>query len=160
VDGLNHQNVEDVRAFVERRVHDDYWNEDLNCAITSLKILSERFETPVHSQVLDAALGMHGAGRYGAQCGLVEGALMYLGLYGRANGLRDEEVVAACQAYARAFEGRFGSLLCRELRPDGFRPDDPPHLCEDLSCQVIAFDIGYISDLAHRHGLTVPGQAP
>jgi hypothetical protein len=158
VDGLTLDNVEDVGAFVQCRVHDDYWNEDLNCATTTLRILSGRFGTQVHGQVLDAALGMHGAGGYRAQCGLVEGALMFLGLCGRAHGLPDEEVVAACHAYARAFEERFGSLLCRELRPQGFRPDDPPHLCEGLTCQTILFDIAYVSDLAHRYGITLTGK--
>ena len=35
--------------------------------------------------MLDAALGMHGAGKYGAQCGLAEGTLIFLGTFGRAN---------------------------------------------------------------------------
>ena len=84
---------------------------------------------------------------------------MYLGLYGHAHGLPDEEVVAACCTYARAFEERFGSLQCRELRPEGFHPDGPPHLCEGLTCQAILFDIAHVSELARRYGLTLPGKA-
>ena len=57
MEDLTLDNVEYVRAFVERRVHDDYWTKDLNCATTTLRILSEQFETPVHCQVLDAARG-------------------------------------------------------------------------------------------------------
>jgi undecaprenyl diphosphate synthase len=39
---------------------------------------------------------MHGAGGYRAQCGLVEGALMFIGVIGKARGLSNEAVVQAC----------------------------------------------------------------
>jgi len=44
--------------------------------------LQNRINKRVHQcpQLLDAAVGMHGAGKYGAQCGLVEGSLMFIGL--------------------------------------------------------------------------------
>jgi hypothetical protein len=137
----------DTQTLVERRVHEFYWAYDLNCATTTLRILSEVFGFDLHPQILDAAAGMHGAGRYGAQCGLVEGALMVLGILCRAHGLPDVELEEVCQDLARQFEARFGSLLCRELRPQGFRPENPPHLCEQLTCDAIVFDIAFVSRL-------------
>jgi len=133
-------------SLVKTRVHEYYWTHDWNCASTTLRILAERFGVDIHEQVLDAALGMHGAGGLGAQCGLVEGALMSIGILGKANGLSDDAVVQACHDYATEFESRFGSLLCRELRPQGFHPDNPPHLCEGLSCDAVLFDIAFVED--------------
>ena len=52
-----------LEEFVGKRVHDYYWQQDLNCATTTLKILSEKFEIPLNKQVIDAAIGMHGAGK-------------------------------------------------------------------------------------------------
>ncbi len=52
-----------------------------------------------------------------------------------------------CKVYAAAFESKFGSLRCRELRPNGFNPDDPPHLCEGLTCKAIEFAYGYIKTM-------------
>jgi hypothetical protein len=131
--------------WIKQHVHESYWERDINCASTTLEALSHWFGLPLDEQVFDAAVGMHGAGGYRAQCGLVEGALMFVGLAGRAQGLDDEAIVAACYRFAAQFEARFGSLSCRDLRPQGFAPDNPPHLCEGLTCDAILFDVGFLS---------------
>ncbi|MGC9324554.1 MAG: C-GCAxxG-C-C family (seleno)protein [Desulfomonilia bacterium] len=136
-----------VSEFVGSRVHCFYWNEDRNCAYTSLKIYSEWFDIPLDPQVLDASLGMHGAGEYGAQCGLVEGCLMFIGIIGKAHGMDEDEIIGSCREFAVRFEHRFGSLECRTLRPEGFRDDNPPHICEHLSSDAICFGIEFIDEV-------------
>ena len=140
----------ELEEFVRQRVKKYYWEDDVNCATTTLKILSEKFGVELTQQVLDSALGMHGAGHYGAQCGLVEGALMFLGIIGRARGIPDSKITEACQMFARQFEQRFSSLLCRILRPEGFHPDNPPHLCEALSCDAIGFSIEFVQNVLRQ----------
>jgi hypothetical protein len=137
----------DTATLVLERVHEYYWRYDWNCAVTTLRVLAEVFEVPLTDQVTAAAVGMHGAGGYRAQCGLVEGALMFLGIIGQANGHPEKATIQACWDYAQQFEIRFGSLLCRELRPEGFGPDNPPHLCEALTRDAVSFDIQFVSDL-------------
>ena len=134
-----------LEEFVGIKVHDYYWQQDLNCATTTLKILSENFEIPLNKQVIDAAIGMHGAGGFRAQCGLVEGALLFLGIFGRQRHIPDQHIVEQCYAFASEFQTCFGSLLCKELRPEGFHPDNPPHLCEQLTKDAIVFAVEYIS---------------
>jgi hypothetical protein len=136
----------ELRELVRDRVHDYYWDHDWNCAVTTLRILSEVFEVPLNRQVLAAAVGMHGAGGYRAQCGLVEGALMFIGVAGQAWHLTDETVVKACYDFAERFEKRFGSLECRQLRPEGFEPENPPHLCEELTRNAILLDVRFVAD--------------
>jgi C_GCAxxG_C_C family probable redox protein len=133
--------------FVEDRVHEYYWIDDINCATTTLRILSETFAIKLTDQIIDAAIGMHGAGEFGAQCGLVEGTLMFMGIAGRAEGIQDEYIVKSCQDFARQFEMRFGSLQCSVLRPQGFKPDNPPHLCEGITREGILFSIEFISNI-------------
>ena len=101
----------------------------------------------MHSQTIDSALAMHGAGKYGAQCGLVEGALMFMGIWGRCNKLEDHLVIDVCRDFAGKFEARFGSLLCRVLRPEGFGSENPPHLCEEITCDAIEFAALYVANL-------------
>jgi hypothetical protein len=137
----------DRKELIGDRVSVYYWRDDINCATASLKILGEVFGIPMNDQVLDAALGMHGAGEYGAQCGLVEGPLMFLGIWGRAKGLPDEEVIDWCREFARRFEERFGTLLCRQLRPEGFGPHNPGHPCEPLTVQSIGFAVAFIESI-------------
>jgi len=140
-----------TKDFIRDRVKKYYWRDDINCATANLKILSEIFSVDLSDQVVDAALGMHGAGGYGAQCGLVEGNLMFIGIVGRTRGIAEEIVVDACGEYARRFEKRFKSLLCRELRPEGFHESNPPHLCEALTCEAITFNIGFVTEFLRRH---------
>ena len=135
----------EITHLVKKRVTKYYWQLDKNCAVTTLYILAEVFEIKINGQTADAAIGMHGVGRYGAQCGLVEGTLMFLGIFGKQNNLPDKVVVDACRNFAKQFESEFGSLKCGVLRPQGFRSDNPPHLCEQITCRAIEFAINHIS---------------
>lgn len=128
-------------------VHRYYWEDDINCATTALKTLSELFEIDLHPQVVDAAIGMHGAGGFGAQCGLVEGSLMFIGIWGRAQARDEESVANACHRFAADFQAKFGSLICSQLRPEGFKSDNPPHLCEELTKKAIAFTAEFIGSI-------------
>jgi len=137
--------VEDIAKFVKEQVSQCYWKHDRNCATTVLYILSEIFEIQFNKQTFDAALAMHGAGKYGAQCGLVEGTIMFMGVFGRQNNIHDHDTIDACREFARKFESRFGSLLCSMLRPEGFNEDNPLHMCEQITCEAIEFAALHVS---------------
>ncbi len=66
---------------VAKKVHELYWGSNVNCARTSLICLGDLFGVEIADQTLRAAIGLHGAGGFRAQCGLVEGPLMFIGLY-------------------------------------------------------------------------------
>jgi Putative redox-active protein (C_GCAxxG_C_C) len=133
-----------MKESIEQRVHHSYWDKDLNCATTMLMILADLFRIDLEAQVIHSAIGMHGAGGYGAQCGLVEGSLMFMGILGKAKGLPDREIISMCKQFAAAFESSFGSLGCAVLRPAGFAPDNPPHLCEELTRRAVAFSYDFL----------------
>jgi len=134
-----------MREQIAALVHEDYYHLDLNCARTTLHALSRIFSTPVEKQTSLAAIGLHGAGGLRAQCGLVEGALMFIGLYFSQKGESDETVARLCKEYAQAFIARFSSLTCFDLRPGGFSKNDPPHLCEPLTVGSILFAAEWIA---------------
>jgi hypothetical protein len=144
------EEILDMQSFVQKRVKTHYWKNDLNCATTNLLILSEKFNVKLSDQVVDSALGMHGAGEYGAQCGLVEGTLMFLGIIGRVIGIPDNEIINSCKEFAGKFEDQYSSLLCKNLRPEGFSENNPPHLCEGLSCKAICFNIEFINNFISK----------
>lgn len=136
-----------MKEYIMKRVHELYWEDDINCARTAIICLSELFETAVGPQIIQAAVGLHGAGGYRAQCGLVEGALMFMGIYLHELGRTEDETVSACYDFAAAFDKAFGSLRCLELRPAGFSENDPPHMCENLTCNAIEFAYQYIFNI-------------
>lgn len=133
------------KEFIDEMVHKYYWNDDLNCATASLLTLSEIFNTDLCPQILDSIIGIPGAGRHGAQCGLVGSSLMFIGIRGKEKGLEHEEIVSVCNRFAKGFEKEFGGLNCRELRPQGFDPSNPPHLCEDITKKAILFTLNYLT---------------
>lgn len=131
---------------IELRVHELYWIDDINCAKTMLKCLSELFSHPLEKQTVTAATGLHGAGGFRAQCGLVEGSLMFISIYYDFLGKSEDQIVSACYEFAGSFEKKFGSLRCFDLRPSGFSPNDPPHMCEKLTCEAIEFTLHFIRE--------------
>lgn len=132
------------RNDIARRVHELYWNHDFNCARTMLYCLAEAFDLSIHPQLWQAAAGMHGAGGWRAQCGLVEGALLFMGVHYAQSGVQDRDIAQACRTFAAAFTDRFASLTCRDLRPGGFQKSDPPHMCETLTVDAIDFTAGFL----------------
>jgi len=136
-----------MKEYITKRVHELYWHDDINCARTAILCLGELFETVVEPQIIWSAVGLHGAGGYRAQCGLVEGTLMFVGIYFHILGKTESEIVSACYDFASAFDKAFGSLRCLELRPTGFSENNPPHLCENLTCKAIEFTYCYILEI-------------
>jgi len=132
-----------LQELINARVHDYYWHEDLSCAVTTLKILSELYYPEIHPQVIDAAFGLN-AGRCGSQCGLVEGTLLFIGSYEKYRDISNAQLTETCREFCTQFQTCFGSLLCNELRPQGFNLENPPHLCENITKQAIAFSVEYI----------------
>ncbi len=143
-----------MKEYIKNRVHELYWNDDINCARTAIICLGELFETAIEQQTLWSAVGLHGAGGYRAQCGLVEGALMFIGIYLHVMGKTEDEIVSACYNFASAFEKTFGSLRCFELRPTGFSENDPPHMCENLTCKGIEFAYQYILKVTKKKDIS------
>lgn len=139
-----------MKESITKRVHELYWEKDINCARTALICLGEFFDVTIEPQTIWSAVGLHGAGGYRAQCGLVEGPLMFLGIYLHNLGKTESELVSACYHFASAFEKTFGALRCLELRPTGFSESDPPHLCETLTCRAIQFAYEYISEVSAK----------
>lgn len=133
-----------MEATIGDRVHELYWKHDINCARTALTCLCELFHVHLEEQTLNAAIGLHGAGGYRAQCGLVEGALMFIGIFFSQKGKTDYDIAAFCYQYADEFSKKFNSLRCYDLRPNGFSENDPPHACEKLTVEAIEFSTEFI----------------
>ena len=136
-----------MKEKIKERVHHFYWDLDINCARTTLSCLSELLDTPVNPQVMQAAIGLHGAGGFRAQCGLIEGSLLFMGIYFTQKGKSDLKVSNICYQFAEEFTKKFTSLSCYDLRPNGFQENDPPHACEELTRNAIEFIYNFIKSL-------------
>ncbi len=136
-----------IREIIKERVYHYFWEEDLHCGRTSLLCMAELFDLKLEPQTVKAAIGMAGAGRFRAQCGLVEGSLMFLGIYFSQQGKTDEEIYRICFRFANEFTHKFSSLRCYELRPNGFSSVDPPHMCDMLAVEALTFTYQFVQDI-------------
>lgn len=136
-----------MKKFIFQQVHELYWKYDINCARTTLTCLASCFNMKLKEETLNATIGLHGAGGYRAQCGLVEGGLMFLGIYFHEREKTDVQIASICYDYADEFTKKFGSLKCYVLRPNGFTDQDPPHACEALTCKAILFAYEFIQNI-------------
>ncbi len=139
-----------TNSTISTMVHELYYGSDTNCARTTLLVLSKLLDQNIAPQTLQSAVAMHGCGGHGDQCGLVEGAVMFIGIYYLERGWKETDVVKLAYAFAENYHNRFDSLLCRDLRPGGFSEGDPPHLCEKLSIESIAFTYQFICSNCNR----------
>jgi C_GCAxxG_C_C family probable redox protein len=144
-----------MKSRIEELVHHYYWDLDINCARTTLSILGELFHTSLDKQTIQSAIGLHGAGGYRAQCGLVEGSLMFFGIYFSQRGKSDEQIAQICYQFADEFTHAFSSLRCYDLRPNGFTENEPPHACENLTIDAIYFTYEFIKNQNDLHIISV-----
>lgn len=128
-------------------VHHCYWDKDFNCARTTLFCLSELCRLPLHPQISQAAVGLNGAGRTARNAACWKARSSFWAFWARAWGKTDKETVSLCGQYATAFQQRFGGTNCRELRPGGFRKDDPPHRCEGVTVGATCFAWDFVRAL-------------
>ncbi len=116
--------------------------------MATLKLLGEVYGIPLNDQVLKAAFGMNGAGRYGAQCGLVEGMLMFVGILSGPGGMTYEQAQMVCSSFAERFEKTFGSLTCARLRPESeASARDLAHACEELKVKALLMDLDFLDSI-------------
>jgi len=144
--GINKMS-ETIKNLIQERVYAYYHELGLNCARVSLDALCDIFDVELCDQVKDATIGLHGAGGHRDQCGLVEGPLMFIGIYFAQKNVPKETIIKYCYDFAVSFINEFGSLLCFTLRPQGFSADQPPAMCGDLTCRTIWHSYNFIKNI-------------
>lgn len=121
---------------VQQRVQEYFVSGENNCAMTMLKVLAEVFETPIDSQVVDAAQVMPGAGGVEGLCGLVSGVLMFIGAWGGHQSLHRSVLSPMSKRFSSGIQEHFGSLYCRDLRNG----------CDELAVKVLNFAIPLLQE--------------
>lgn len=129
---------------IKEKVHELYWREHESCAKTLLLCLEELLEIKMEPQVLQCVTGLHGAEKFGAQCGLSVAGQMFIGIYFSQIHKNEELVIASCNQYVEVFRNKFGSLQCTDLRLSGYMYSDPRHLCEQLTCDVVTVTYNFL----------------
>jgi C_GCAxxG_C_C family probable redox protein len=134
-----------VENIIAERVHHFYWDNDWPCVPTVLTTYKELFDVNISEDVIAASRGLGGGGEYGAQCGLLEANLIFIALFGKENNYTQQQINELCSQFCGRFEKKFESLLCRDIRPEGFVPENPPHLCEPRTVESMLLALEFFS---------------
>ncbi len=115
---------------IKQLVHGAYYDNDNNCATTMIESPAEVFDLKLSPAIRRTA-------RH-ARCGRLWSSV-WIGRGGRHNYREKQyEYPTAC------IVKKIGSLEHRILRNEGFKADNPPHLCEPLTVLTINFAIEFI----------------
>lgn len=90
-------------ATIKERAHELYWNENVNCTDAMLICLSELFDVELDPHVLLSTTVMFGTACFGLQCGLVEGASMFIGIYYNQLGKKESAIQSSCCTFLETF---------------------------------------------------------
>ena len=139
--------MENWEEYVAEKVHYFYHEAGINCAEGTLSLLSDIFGVELEDQVYDSAVAMVGAGKYGAQCGILEGCMMFASIYAKQHGLVKKQIVPMIYNWSAKFEKEMGSIVCKGLRPYPFTPEDAPkHLCEPITVKGVGLAVKFIQE--------------
>ena len=117
--------------------------KQLNCATTTVIIMSKHFSTKIQSQVIDSLVGLPNGAEQKSLCGLVSGTLIFIGIYGKIKKLKRDQIKNICKKFSSEFIGKFGSIDCKDLKPEKISPEQTC-ICKELAYKAIDFSIDFI----------------
>ena len=110
-----------------------YFNDDgMACSESTLRYLIENQVVDLPITAVKMMTGMHGNMGRCANCGAVNGAAAAIGAkYGRTEPWEDSKrVYRLVEAFMQEFEGRFGSVKCKDL----LLGNDPADMTQQRRC--------------------------
>lgn len=132
---------------IHKKVHQLYWDDDENCAVTTVLVLSEKYGIAIQEQIKDGLISMPGLGKNGLTCGIVVGSLLFHGILAKEKEFRKDVAKQQAEMLVVGFKEKFGSELCSNLRPEGFSVTNPPHLCEKFTVEALEYVINFIDNI-------------
>lgn len=74
-------------------------------------------------------------------CGAYEGVLAFVRDYAEQKGLESDALI---KDFRSVFSCQYRSVICSDLRPEGFRKNDPAHICAPYMLDIILFTYDYL----------------
>jgi hypothetical protein len=133
-DGFEISTVVGVKDFISKCFADNR-----SCAQTLLLCLGNLNKTEIGEQLLAACIGLEGNM---SRCGLIDAALLYMGIIFSENGFSQENIKALCNEYIVRFSEQYSSDRCSDIR----RAVNGTHSCESLTVDAALFAYRFINE--------------
>lgn len=115
-----------------------YFEGNYNCAETIIRAANEYYELGLHDRDM-IMVGAYGAGiQCGNTCGAVLSATAVLSMkYVEAKAHECEEIKPVVMKLMRKFQAKYGSTLCKDIKPQSFKPEYRCQMTIEASCDIL-----------------------
>lgn len=115
-----------------------YFEQNYNCAETILRAANEYYNLGLHDKDM-ILVGAYGAGiQSGNTCGAVLSVAAILSLkYVKAKAHESEDIRPVVQKMMRKFNEKYGSILCKDIKPQSFKPEYRCQMTIETSCDIL-----------------------
>ncbi len=115
-----------------------YYDQNYNCAETMIRAGNEYYELGLHDRDM-IAFGGFGAGiQTGNTCGAILSAVSILSMrYVEQKAHESADIRPVTTALIRKFNERYGSVLCKDIKPQSFQPDIRCKHTIETACDIL-----------------------
>ena len=115
-----------------------YYNMNYNCAETIIRAGNEYYDLRLHDRDM-IAFGGFGAGiQTGNTCGAILSAVSVLSMkYIEEKAHESKDIKPITAALIREFNNRYGSVLCKDIKPQSFNPDIRCKATIETACDIL-----------------------
>lgn len=115
-----------------------YYDMNYNCAETMIRAANEYYDLGLHDRDM-IAFGGFGAGmQTGNTCGAVLAAVSVLSMkYIEQKAHESKDIKPVTTQLIRELNKRFGSILCKDIKPQSFQPDIRCKATIETVCDIL-----------------------
>lgn len=115
-----------------------YFEQNYNCAETILRAANEYYDLQLHERDM-ILVGAYGAGiQSGNTCGAVLSAAAVLSMkYVEAKAHESEDIRPVVVKMMRKFNEKYGSTLCKDIKPQSFKPEYRCRETINTACDIL-----------------------
>ncbi len=115
-----------------------YLNENYNCAETLIRAANEYYDLGLHDRDM-IAFGVYGGGiQTGNTCGAILSAASVLSMkYIEKKAHDSKDIRPVTTMLIREFNKKYGSVLCKDIKPQSFQPDIRCKNTVETACEIL-----------------------
>ena len=115
-----------------------YFEQNYNCAESLLRAANDYYELGLHDRDM-IMVGAYGAGiQCGNTCGAVLAAAAVLSMkYVEAKAHESTDIKPVTTELIRKFNMKYGSTLCKDIKPQSFKPEYRCKMTVEAACDIV-----------------------
>ena len=115
-----------------------YLDMNYNCAETIIRAGNEYYDLGLHDRDMIAFGGFGGGIQTGNTCGAILSAVSVLSMkYIEKNAHESRDIKPVTTALLNEFNNRYGSILCKDIKPQSFTPDVRCMETIETACDIL-----------------------